>query len=894
MDLTFGARSGAHRHHRLSSQSFMSAHIDDAGASALPQEVEVGNIEYKLKLLNPPPERMQHLISQLKWRLAEGHGEAIYEIGVSDNGELVGLSKGDMAASIQTLRRMGEALNADVSLIRERTVFVTPKENKLKEFMLANHNSTNSLENASGEFEDDTDDDLSDGFGFPLDLDELSPLESPVQPSNARLEERLVAEVLVRKGLQDDRHFLEIRVAIVGGADAGKSTLLGVLADSELDNGRGKSRLNLLRHRHEIESGRTSSISHQIIGFNVRGDLVNYGTTNISTPEHICENSTKIISFLDMCGHPKFQKTTLSGFTGHSPDYACLIIGANAGGIGEVPREHLGIAVALMVPVFIVITKVDIASVDQLTRTVNSLLRLLKSPGISRVPTVIQNEDDLVVAVSNLLNSRVIPIFLTSSVTGENMNLLEKFLNLLPSNSQSDGFDIDSNDAQFSIEETYNIQSVGLVVGGLLLSGRISTVHSQRQNVYYLGPDRGRFVPIQVTSIHRQRIPASTITAGQAATCAIMFVRDNMDSDADGNSNPGVKIERRDQRASAELSQNPPNGFKIRKGQVILATCPEEVSAVPPSLQSTIAPSLKLDMAGSVPLSQTPLASSLFRAAEMDSGCVWEFEAHIHVIHGATKLDTNTEVAVGTSGVAYLGSVRQGARIVKLQDSEGKWAGLLNDSEITSSDLTSPESASTDLQAYSSEFFIVPASKSRRRSSSAFTKLQLNAVGPKQMEQEPVLSPNESSSIAWSKRAIDAAQVLPGAVGVFPKRSQQVQFDANITDASSNFATNPPQSNPRSFTPTPTSPRRSAQRVIVGSTAASSGKGSDDAHTPPVLRTGSHGRIRLRFSHEPEWVKVGSTVLFRGVDKLKCVGKVVGIISSGDSAKSPDDVDSFR
>lgn len=36
-----------------------------------PKEVEEGNVEYKLKLINPTPERFQHLVSQCKWRLSE-------------------------------------------------------------------------------------------------------------------------------------------------------------------------------------------------------------------------------------------------------------------------------------------------------------------------------------------------------------------------------------------------------------------------------------------------------------------------------------------------------------------------------------------------------------------------------------------------------------------------------------------------------------------------------------------------------------------------------------------------------------------------------------------------------------------------------------------------------
>lgn len=40
---------------------------------------------------------------------------------------------------------------------------------------------------------------------------------------------------------------MEIRVAVVGNVDAGKSTLLGVLTHGELDNGRGFARQKLFR-----------------------------------------------------------------------------------------------------------------------------------------------------------------------------------------------------------------------------------------------------------------------------------------------------------------------------------------------------------------------------------------------------------------------------------------------------------------------------------------------------------------------------------------------------------------------------------------------------------------------------------------------------------------------
>lgn len=68
--------------------------------------------------------------------------------------------------------------------------------------------------------------------------------------------------------------FIDLRLTVLGNVDSGKSTLLGVLTHGELDNGRGRSRLNLFRHLHEIQTGRTSCISHEIVGFNSKGEVI--------------------------------------------------------------------------------------------------------------------------------------------------------------------------------------------------------------------------------------------------------------------------------------------------------------------------------------------------------------------------------------------------------------------------------------------------------------------------------------------------------------------------------------------------------------------------------------------------------------------------------------------
>ena len=66
-------------------------------------ENEIGNIEYKLKLLNTEDSRIDELTTQLRYRLSEGDGECFYIIGVKDNGALDGITENDFNESFDIL-----------------------------------------------------------------------------------------------------------------------------------------------------------------------------------------------------------------------------------------------------------------------------------------------------------------------------------------------------------------------------------------------------------------------------------------------------------------------------------------------------------------------------------------------------------------------------------------------------------------------------------------------------------------------------------------------------------------------------------------------------------------------------------------------------------------------
>lgn len=59
----------------------------------------------------------------------------------------------------------------------------------------------------------------------------------------------------------------DIRVAVIGNVDSGKSTLVGVLTKGIMDDGRGFARTKVFNFSHEASNGRTSSIGQEIMGF---------------------------------------------------------------------------------------------------------------------------------------------------------------------------------------------------------------------------------------------------------------------------------------------------------------------------------------------------------------------------------------------------------------------------------------------------------------------------------------------------------------------------------------------------------------------------------------------------------------------------------------------------
>jgi len=139
-------------------------------------------------------------------------------------------------------------------------------------------------------------------------------------------------DILISKS--KDNSFLkqEVCVGLFGEEGSGKSTLLGVLVNTELDNGNGSARSSMFRFQHELDSGKTSNFSHQVIfilnfqlvGFDSSGKMANCTNSKIIINgevqdnksrlfwEEVISHSTKLISFYDLGGSEKSLKITVS------------------------------------------------------------------------------------------------------------------------------------------------------------------------------------------------------------------------------------------------------------------------------------------------------------------------------------------------------------------------------------------------------------------------------------------------------------------------------------------------------------------------------------------------------------------------------------------------------
>jgi GTPase len=229
---------------------------------------------------------------------------------------------------------------------------------------------------------------------------------------------------------------VDLRVAVLGNVDSGKSTLVGVLTGGDLDNGRGVARERVFGHAHEAVSGRTSAVTMHLMGFDAQGEPVTCAVGTRAAPAaknkawgDVVRRSDRLVTFIDLAGHEAYLRTTITGLSSSLPHLALILVNGLAG-VVKMTREHIGLVLALEIPIVCVVTKLDMAPPNVLQRTMDRLTKVLKSDGARKMPVIVRSPKDAALCIQQLNagSARVCPIVTISAVSGAGLPLLRSIL----------------------------------------------------------------------------------------------------------------------------------------------------------------------------------------------------------------------------------------------------------------------------------------------------------------------------------------------------------------------------------------------------------------------------------------------------------------------------------
>ncbi|RMZ70287.1 gtp-binding 2 [Pyrenophora seminiperda CCB06] len=484
------------RHHRLEQlttqllwrlQQSCPYHISSSMAPVVPHLPDDARLS--------APDMPQRLLPGLE----ESKG-ALYEIGVADDGTIVGLAEDEMEESLNNLRAMAASLGCGIEVLRRVPVGEcewvedagTPQQRVLKSQLLVAEalvRPQQHLLDHTNKFQQHLSNMTLDASGGNIDL------HSTPQTTTEQM-----------------------RVSVIGATMSGKSTLLGTLSTATLDNGRGKSRLSLLKHRHEIASGMTSSVTQELIGY--RDDeentqVISYGSGDVSSWIDIhaaveAAGNGRLVFLSDSAGHPRFRRTTVRGIVGWQPHWTLLCVpsdnsedsstsedslGPAAVGF-DLSHAHLQLCLALELPLVIVITKYDLATKNGLRSTILKLFAALRDHGrnpylITEASTSVLEADLHTVEASNLNETEktiellkssplgAVPVVLTSAIKGIGIQKLHAFLRRLPMPTEAKSPPAATPSPLFYIEDVYSIctgtsADRTVIIGGHLRYGSLT------------------------------------------------------------------------------------------------------------------------------------------------------------------------------------------------------------------------------------------------------------------------------------------------------------------------------------------------------------------------------------------------------------------------------------
>ncbi|KAF4915971.1 GTP-binding protein 2 [Colletotrichum viniferum] len=455
--------------------------------------------------------------------LEESRG-ALYEIGVADDGTLVGLTKDEMDESITTLRVMAATLGCRVEILRH--VIVGECE-WLETSELVDNVASQPAQIGRQARLWVVEALVTPDFSAKHSLAEIPESGHREVKQSPRANEPVVLPSRGRSTTD------QLRITLTGPTTSGKSTLLGTLSTGTLDNGRGKSRISLFKHRHEVASGLTSSVAQELIGYKDHA-IFNFSQDHVESwiDIHDSAENGRLVFVSDSAGHPRYRRTILRGLFGWAPQWTVLCLAADdneasstkdgasstanevlgiAGAGVDLAKAHLELCLKLKTPLVIVITKLDLATKASLQRTLGQVLTHVKEAG--RVPKILQPaaggaqewsripsaELNKAQVLTNEMEQsgdllKHIPIVLTSAVSGAGIGLAHALLENLPLPPVPTAHDFvgmalnpEQPSCLFHVDDTFSLPAsyaslaenpnqndTGTVVSGYLRFGKLS------------------------------------------------------------------------------------------------------------------------------------------------------------------------------------------------------------------------------------------------------------------------------------------------------------------------------------------------------------------------------------------------------------------------------------
>ncbi|MHB9285560.1 GTPBP1 family GTP-binding protein [Halobacteriales archaeon Cl-PHB] len=421
-------------------------------------EQEGGSVEFKERLtkdLHLADGRLESLAAQLRHRVLSGDGEATYVVGVTDDGGIAGIDPEAFAETMDVLSLLADEAGAHIEDVETWGV--------------------------ASEERDDS--------------------------------EGLVGVATIREGavMEDDEHIV---VGTAGHVDHGKSTLVGSLVTGQADDGEGGTRAFLDVQPHEIERGLSADLSYGVYGFDADGPVRMQNPHRKGDRARVVEEADRLVSFVDTVGHEPWLRTTIRGLVGQKLDYGLLTVAADDGPT-KTTREHLGILLATDLPTIVAITKADLVSDERVAEVEREVERALRE--VDKTPLRVERHG--VDAAIEEVSETVVPVVITSAVSGDGLDDLDELFRRLPKTAGSGAAD---EQFRMYVDRTYKVTGVGAVASGTIKAGSV-----EAGDELLLGPmPDGSFREVEVRSIEMHYHRVDRARAGRIVGIALKGVRE--------------------------------------------------------------------------------------------------------------------------------------------------------------------------------------------------------------------------------------------------------------------------------------------------------------------------------------------------------------------------------